>query len=114
MENFNGVMVAATNFATNLDPATVRRFTFKLEFGYLEDDGKKRFFERFFKTTLSQDELKSLASLKNLAPGDFRTVRQELFYLDGDVTNMDRIEALREECSRKKDGNEHGRIGFAS
>ena len=114
MESFNGVMVAATNFATNLDPATARRFTFKLEFGYLEDDGKKRFFERFFKTTLSQDELKALGSLKNLAPGDFRTVRQELFYLDGDVTNMDRIEALREECSRKKVEKEQRRIGFAS
>lgn len=112
MEDFDGIMVAATNFSTNLDPATMRRFTFKLEFGYLEDDGKKRFFERFFKTPLGQDEMKALASIRNLAPGDFRTVRQELFYLGDEVSNMDRIEALREECARKKEGMGHGRIGF--
>ncbi len=114
MENFDGIMVAATNFSKNLDPASVRRFTFKLEFGYLEEEGKRKFFERFFKTTLSPAELGELASLKNLTPGDFRTVRQGLFYLDGDVTNMDRIEALREECSRKKVEKEQRRIGFAS
>ncbi len=112
MENFDGVMVAATNFSKNLDPATMRRFTFKLEFGYLEDDGKKLFFERFFKTSLSQDEFMALASLKNLAPGDFRTVRQELFYLGGEVNNRDRINALRDECSRKRDEKISRRIGF--
>ena len=114
MESFDGIMIAATNFSTNLDPATARRFTFKLEFGYLEDEGKRRFFERFFGTTLAQDERKALDALKNLAPGDFRTVRQELFYLGNEVTNMDRIEALREECARKKVERNPRRIGFAS
>ena len=33
MENFSGVMIGATNFFENLDPAVLRRFTFKLEFG---------------------------------------------------------------------------------
>ena len=68
--------VAATNFSHNLDPAVMRRFTFKLEFGYLDDSGKKSFFERMFKTTLSEDEFAELRSLRNLAPGDFRTVRR--------------------------------------
>lgn len=35
-----------------------------------------------FKTVLTGDELRELKALPNLAPGDFRTVRQELFYLD--------------------------------
>lgn len=112
MENFGGIMVAATNYSKNLDPAAMRRFTYKLEFGYLDDDGKRRFFERFFKTSLSQDESKVLFALRNLAPGDFRTVRQELFYLDGDVSNMERINALRDECLRKKDEKVSGKIGF--
>ena len=56
MENFNGVMVAATNFCRSLDPATMRRFTFNLEFGYLDDAGKNLFFERMFKTTLTDEE----------------------------------------------------------
>ena len=41
MENFKGVMVGATNFMDNLDAAIMRRFTFKLQFDYLEADGKK-------------------------------------------------------------------------
>ena len=112
MENFDGIMVAATNFSKNLDPATMRRFTFKLEFGYLDDAGKKSFFERMFKTTLADGELAELRQLRNLAPGDFRTVRQEQFYLGDAVTNLDRIEALREECAVKKDGEHSAAIGF--
>ena len=112
MENFNGVMVAATNFCKNLDPATMRRFTFKLEFGYLDDAGKKRFFERMFKTTLTESEEAELETVRNLAPGDFRTVRQEMFYLGDGESNHDLIAALKEECSLKKDGDASSKIGF--
>ena len=114
MENFNGVMVAATNFCRNLDPAVMRRFTFKLEFDYLDDAGKRMFFERMFKTELSEDEFAELKALKNLAPGDFRTVRQEQFYLDEEQTNLGRIAALREECLLKKDGDKSSKIGFGA
>ena len=112
MENFDGVMVAATNFCKNLDPATMRRFTFKLEFGYLDDAGKNLFFERMFKTTLTDEEKAELETLRNLAPGDFRTVRQEMFYLGEGQSNAELIAALKEECSLKKDGTSHTKIGF--
>jgi SpoVK/Ycf46/Vps4 family AAA+-type ATPase len=112
MENFNGVMVAATNFCQNLDPAVMRRFTFKLEFDYLDDAGKKIFFEKMFKTELSEEESSKLKELTNLAPGDFRTVRQEMFYLGDEITNLDRIAALKEECAHKKDGKKTATIGF--
>ncbi|MBQ9431841.1 MAG: ATP-binding protein [Kiritimatiellae bacterium] len=103
MENFDGVMVAATNFSNNLDSAIIRRFTFKLEFDYLDDTGKRIFFERMFKTKLSAAEAEALNAVKNLTPGDFRTVRQSLFYLANQLTNYDRIAALREETLAKKD-----------
>ena len=112
MENFDGVMVAATNFSKNLDAAVMRRFTFKLEFGYLDDAGKRLFFERMFKSKLGDDEFAELKELRNLAPGDFRTVRQEQFYLGCEVTNADRVAALKEECAIKKDGVHSARIGF--
>ena len=113
MENFDGVMIAATNFDKNLDPAIMRRFTFKLEFDYLSHEGKKIFFEKMFKTELTDEEYDELKTLQNLAPGDFRTVRQENFYLADEQSNMDRIEALREECKVKKDGDKTAKIGFA-
>lgn len=114
MENFDGIMVAATNFSVSLDPAAMRRFTYKLEFDYLDEDGKRLFFERMFKTKLSDAEFSELDQLGNLAPGDFRTVRQELFYLGRERTNRDRIAALQSECALKKDGRRPARIGFAA
>lgn len=114
MENFNGVMIAATNFCANLDAAIMRRFTFKLEFDYLDDDGKQHFFERLFKTKLTDDEFADLAAIQNLAPGDFRTVRQKTFYLNAAQTNTGRIAALREECLLKCDGGQRRTIGFAA
>ena len=114
MENFNGVMVGATNFAQNLDQAIMRRFTFKLQFNYLDDDGKRIFFERMFKTTLANDELARLKAIPNLAPGDFRTVRQSLFYYGGAITNQDRLAALERESAAKNGGAFalRGKVGF--
>ena len=110
MENFKGVMVGATNFMDNLDAAIMRRFTFKLQFDYLEADGKRAFFARMFKTRLEDDEARRLAAIPNLAPGDFRTVRQSLYYLGGSVSNETRLNELEKECSLKKGCGR--RIGF--
>jgi len=115
MENFNGIMIGATNFSANLDPAVMRRFTFKLEFDYLDEVGKKIFFERMFQSKLSEEEERKLASVPRLAPGDFRTVRQSFFYLGGNVSNADRIDALRKESESKHDlqpSCEKKHIGF--
>lgn len=101
MENFNGVMIGATNFAANLDAAILRRFTFKLEFDYLDDAGKKLFFERMFRTTLTREEERELAAIPMLAPGDFRTVRQGFFYLGSQVGNRDYLDALAHESEVK-------------
>ena len=110
MENFKGVMVGATNFMNNLDSAIMRRFTFKLQFDYLDVKGKRTFFEWMFKTRLSEAEAMRLAEIPNLAPGDFRTVRQSLYYLGGTVTNAMRMSELEKESLLKK--GEARRIGF--
>ena len=114
MENFNGIMIGATNFIQNLDQAIMRRFTFKLQFNYLDDAGKRLFFERMFKSALTEDELLRLNAIPNLAPGDFRTVRQSLFYYGGDITNTQRLDALEREAAAKEGGAFvlRGKIGF--
>ena len=38
MEEFDGILVCATNLKGNLDPATMRRFDFKIHFDYLEPE----------------------------------------------------------------------------
>ncbi|MBR4221282.1 MAG: ATP-binding protein [Victivallales bacterium] len=114
MENFNGVMIGATNFLQNLDQAIMRRFTFKLQFDYLDETGKRTFFEKCFKTTLTDGERRRLAMIPSLAPGDFRTVRQSLFYYGGDVTNAMRLEGLERESAAKNSSPfaPHARLGF--
>ena len=114
MENFRGILVCATNFSDNLDPATVRRFTFKVAFDYLRDDGKALFFERFFGQTLAERDLAELASIPDLAPGDFRTVRQSMHYLGGVAETSDLLRALREESEAKRSngGRPRTAIGF--
>lgn len=113
MENFKGVMVGATNFMDNLDSAIMRRFTFKLQFNYLDTAGKRKFFERTFDTRLDRDEERRLAEIPNLAPGDFRTVRQSMYYLGGEITNAQRLAELEKESKIKRATRNAGRkIGF--
>lgn len=111
MENFGGVFVGTTNFSGMLDPAVARRFTFKIELDYLTSAGKRHFFKRFFDADLSSEEECALDRIECLTPGDFRTVRQELYYLGDDVGNADRIAALEEEVRARSVGR-HSRIGF--
>lgn len=114
MENFSGVMIGATNFTANLDAAVLRRFTFKLEFDFLDESGKLFFFERMFQTVLSETEKRRLAAIPYLTPGDFRTVRQSLFYLGSDTTNVERLSALEAECRTKSQNRfaQKNRMGF--
>lgn len=105
MEHFRGIMIGATNFRDNLDPAVLRRFTYKLEFGYLEPKGKSIFFDRVFKSPLTDAEKFRLDSIPNLTPGDFRTVSQSLFYLDDAADNTTRLAALEKESAMKGVGH---------
>ena len=113
MERFNGVMIGATNFMDHLDSAVLRRFTYKLEFGYLGSVGKHIFFDRAFKTPLSEKDAQRLDSIPNLAPGDFKTVNQRFFYLGEEVGNDERLAALEHEVSLKKARRKEC-IGFAT
>ncbi|MBR5549509.1 MAG: AAA family ATPase [Kiritimatiellae bacterium] len=111
MESFGGMFVGTTNFAGMLDPAVARRFTFKIQLDYLTPAGRRHFFKKFFDAELSPEEADALDRIELLTPGDFRTVRQELFYLGDDVSNADRISALEEEVLAKSVGK-CAKIGF--
>ncbi|MBQ7190249.1 MAG: ATP-binding protein [Kiritimatiellae bacterium] len=112
MENFSGVMIGATNFFTSLDPAILRRFTFKLEFSYLDSQGKRIFFERFFQTPLTAEEQARLDAIPDISPGDFRTVRQSLYYLGEDVTNAIRLSELEKESRTRRSSHTTAAVGF--
>ena len=119
MEKFNGILVAATNFVKSLDSAVMRRFTFKVEFDFLDNDGKVSFFKRFFNRALTDEQLKRLKSIKNLAPGDYKTVSNELYYYEfkDDENPCDIIIDSLEHESKAKEWSSFAsksKIGFKS
>lgn len=110
MESFEGVIIAATNLVENLDEAVMRRFTYKLKLSYLTDAGKVLFFKRYFGTPLTDEQRKRLNSLERLTPGDFRTVKEGLYYLSDKQNNDARLDALAVEAAAK--GQPRAKIGF--
>ena len=112
MEESRVILVCATNFLQSLDQAVLRRFNYKIEFGPLEDAGKRIFFEKVFHATLTPEEERDLFSIPNLTPGDFRAVKESFRFAEDDATNADRIAALREEVRLKPDTRSSSRVGF--
>jgi len=110
MEAFSGIMIGATNLVENLDSAVMRRFTYKLRLSYLTDEGKALFFKRYFNTPLTEEQQRRLDSIDKLTPGDFRTVKESLYYLADKQNNDARLDALESESAAK--GQSRAKIGF--
>ncbi|MDE0717535.1 MAG: AAA family ATPase [Rhodospirillaceae bacterium] len=86
-----------TNFGTHLDPATLRRFVFKIALDYLGPEQADAAFRKFF----SLPPPASLAALTALTPGDFAVVRRKAGLL-GRLQDADALaEMLRAECDAK-------------
>jgi SpoVK/Ycf46/Vps4 family AAA+-type ATPase len=99
-------VVAATNHAHRLDPATLRRFVFKLELQALGRAKAARAFERYFR----QPAPVGLAALTNLTPGDFALVARQLRHRPAaDARAI--LERLEFEARAKPEAS--GTIGFA-
>ena len=116
MERFRGIFIVGTNLIQRLDQAALRRFSFRLHFDYLNNDGKEIFFRTYFKPLgmpdLSADEKKELFSIDNLTPSDFRNTRQQFCYLeDSNLTNKEIIEALSAEVASKTSGSNYTGLG---
>ena len=98
-------VVAATNHAGKLDPATQRRFIFKLELRALSSAKAARAFERFF----AMPAPPSLEGLQGLTPGDLAVVaRQMRFEVTRDAEGI--VERLKAEVAAKPGVAQ--RIGF--
>ncbi len=107
MENHPEPFVLTTNLMDDLDPASLRRFTFKLKFDYMTPVQAARLFERYFKVKAPA------ALLRNhiLAPGDFANVLKQVNILG--LRDADAIYAvLLKECAAKP--NYSREIGFGS
>jgi SpoVK/Ycf46/Vps4 family AAA+-type ATPase len=116
MEEFKGILICATNFKKNLDTASIRRFNIKIEFDYLDSKGKDVFFKRVLGELtgkeLEANDAVALERIDNLAPGDFKVVRQKYSFMPKEkLANSQLISSLQMEVSAKNN-IKTGKIGF--
>jgi len=114
MENFKGICICCTNLLDNLDEAALRRFTWKIKFLPLTTDGKEKLFRKYFqpKGRLSAEIRDALKEIRDLTPGDFKTVWQSQQYRSEGASPLDSVKALKQEVSYKR--TRTSSIGFAA
>ena len=117
MEAFDGVFICTTNLMERLDQASLRRFTVKARFDYLNADQRWEMFQRELarlggdaeQLATLEDEVREL---DRLTPGDFAVVARQL-HLVGDTPDARRfLHMLREERNAKQPGAKP--MGFLS
>ena len=107
MEVHDLPFACTTNLMEHLDPAALRRFTFKIAVDYLTPAQVGRAFRHYFRCDPTSE--RALSRLSCLTPGDFQVVRHKASAL-GDLKSADRLLALLEqECGLKQQPNP---IGF--
>ena len=115
IENFEGVFVATTNCLEMMDEAVLRRFDFKIKFGYLDSDRAQKLFKLYAKALcpkkrVSAGLLEAVSRLRQLTPGDFATVTRQARFAPV-ATPEALLERLQKECA-VKEGHSHRPIGF--
>ena len=117
MERFRGIFIVGTNLIQKLDQAALRRFSFRLHFDYLTNEGKEIFFNTYFRTPMGLPELtgeerQKLYAVPHMTPSDFRNTRQQFYYLEETTPNaMEIIEALETEIASKMSGGSYKGLG---
>ena len=99
MESHPLPFACTTNFGEHLDPAALRRFTFKTALDYLSPEQVKAAFRAFFALTPPA----AVADLVALTPGDFSVVRRKAEILDCLWDPQELAKMLRMECEAKPD-----------
>jgi hypothetical protein len=117
LEASKGLVACTTNLWRELDEAALRRFTFKIEFGWLEGRQGLAVFRSVLGPLLDRplgmdaERLEvELARLNQLAPGDFAVVARRVRATTGTAGVWELLADLREEVRVK--GGSAARAGF--
>jgi SpoVK/Ycf46/Vps4 family AAA+-type ATPase len=107
MERHPLPFVCTTNLMDALDPASLRRFIFKVRFNYLDTAQNCLAFEHYF----DLDAPPALARLSTLTPGDYATVHKKAAALGLLRDGEELVKMLVQEVALKVDTGKS--IGFA-
>ena len=113
MEDLDGLLIATTNLANNLDPAFERRFIFKIEFKLPEADSRARIWKSMI-AGLSEQDAAVLADKYSFAGGNIENIARKSmvdYVLSGEEPTLASLQSYCEEemMSRKR---QTARIGF--
>jgi SpoVK/Ycf46/Vps4 family AAA+-type ATPase len=116
LEACRGFCVCTTNRMKDMDEAAIRRFSFKIAFGYAGIEQTKALYKSLLAPLaggkLPKDVEEELSHLQYLTPGDFHTVKSQHWLVEhGSVTHAQLIESLAREAKLKRDGQAR-RMGF--
>ncbi len=106
MESHALPFACTTNLMDKIDQAALRRFTFKIEFDYMEVRQVALAYDMFFNRPAPDDVL----YLSQLTPGDFATVKKRLRFEGDNVTDTLIVQLLEAECQIKQGARQP--IGF--
>ena len=108
MERHRGVFICTTNLFNHLDLASLRRFTFKLEFLELTEEQRWKMFlteagvDEAGLSEAQKDALQlDLNAIRGLAPGDFATIQRQVRLLGTELSAHQWMGALQAEARAK-------------
>lgn len=108
MESHPYPFVCTTNLMDRLDAACLRRFSFKVKYGFLTAQQLVEAFNYFYKLKILPQQVYHLTSL---TPGDFEVVKNKAEIL-GSLKDAEAIVNLLEEEQRVKQQTTTPKIGF--
>jgi SpoVK/Ycf46/Vps4 family AAA+-type ATPase len=120
MEAFDGLFIASTNLVERLDPAALRRFDFKIRFGFLDRGQRRRLVAAVLSSSsgagrgaaaLDVAALRRLDGMDRLTPGDVANALRQLA-VTGEAVTASRLLDLLEGELRLKPGAGAPGIGF--
>lgn len=119
MEQFNGILVMATNFMSHLDSAALRRFDFKIRFNYFNTEQAWMYFNTVLGLAIEghfyeQDAVHlhpALSQLTQLTPGDFAAVARRHEVMGEKISPDSLLAGLQQEHSIKT-ADQSKPIGF--
>ncbi|MEA3414764.1 MAG: AAA family ATPase [Thermodesulfobacteriota bacterium] len=117
MERYRGILICTTNRLKGIDKASIRRFNYKIGFNYLKPDGNVIFYQKLLEpltsSSLNKATREALKKIIDLAPGDFKVVRDKnFFHRSEELSPQSLVQALREEAEVKKFHSGRKHIGF--
>lgn len=109
MERHPYPFICTTNLIDTLDPASLRRFSFKVKYDLLMPEQIQRAFKYFFNLKIPSQQLYRLSLL---TPGDFAVVKNKAEILGVTSSPASIIKLLEEEQTFKRQGM-GSKIGFS-